>query len=253
MWSTSAFAGLLKAQHSSYCCTLASDRSPKFIQQLTASPRFLAGENVHCDTAATTASSTERPPSERLSRETRKGCPVCETSTRTTTTSWENARRRRGGAGLDTRGHPRRFVNIGEIEQTPAGGVGATIRGGSGTGCGSTTGDAANPWTTSTGTGCRAIGRGVVTTLRAVSRACGCSPSSKECRALRPSVERTRRLAALEAGPRGSSLARRLPGLALPRQPLSEHLALLLAVVQAALGVWCLAKHPAEHPWQRPR
>ena len=149
------------------CPDLAADLYPKFIQQLTTSPRFLAGENVHCDTAATTASSNVRPPSERLSSETRNGCPVCETSTRTTTTSlgkrftaspdsWGSTRVATRGDSSTSAGSKRR----------PAGGVGATIRSGSAT-CGSTTGDAANCWTICPGTGCRAIGRGA-SNLRAV-------------------------------------------------------------------------------------
>ena len=38
-----------------------AERVATLYQQFTASPFFLAGENVHCVTAATTASSDERP------------------------------------------------------------------------------------------------------------------------------------------------------------------------------------------------
>lgn len=54
-------------------------------QQFTGSPRFMAGENVHCVTAATTASSAARPSVDPRSRLTRCGCPVRDTSTRATT------------------------------------------------------------------------------------------------------------------------------------------------------------------------
>ena len=54
-------------------------------QQFTGSPRFLAGENVHCVTAATTASSDARPSDDPRSKLTRCGWPSRETRTRATT------------------------------------------------------------------------------------------------------------------------------------------------------------------------
>lgn len=53
-------------------------------QQFTGSPRFFAGENVHCVRAAMTASSVARPSIDPRSRLTWCGWPVDDTSTRAT-------------------------------------------------------------------------------------------------------------------------------------------------------------------------
>ena len=194
----------------SMCPDLASDRYPKFIQQLTASPRFLAGENVHCDTAATTASSNDRPPSECLSRETRNGCPLCETSTRTTTTSlgkcftmspdsWGSTAWRseaiRQHRRARTYAPPAALARQSAVVRPPAV---------------STTGDPPTLGPLVQEPAAEQSGRGA-SNLRAVFAGVRALAFAEGSPALRSSVEQPRWPADLQSGPHGPSWARRLP------------------------------------------
>src|SRR6059058_1202892 len=99
-----------------------------FSQQLTASPRFRAGENVHRLTAAMTASSSGGPVLDRRSRLTREACPPCETRTRTITISL--TARARSSTG--TCGSTRRCTRGGSLtslvsKNGPVAGAGAGV------------------------------------------------------------------------------------------------------------------------------